>query len=266
LKLASREKACYDLFGYHSPGIVATYLTLLEQGLYEKRPQDLRLLSFQKHYRLGSLSSEISAENASPIEALFGPSSQGAINRNKAVSSLLQGLITLHSKNLIHRDIKLENTLLDGDKGVVEDIVIADLGSACHISETIEEELSGTREYLAPEILKPQALLERQKAVTQKADVWAMGLVLARIYLPFWKASSDPLSLAYAHAIEELFSHPGMRAICYIKNLTQESFLPPSSDPMQRLIYDMLRIDPSQRISSQEALSRWDQQQQTTTN
>lgn len=74
----------------------------------------------------------------------------------------------LHEYNFLHRDIKLENVLLDSNYVPK----LADFGFACRIEKrAVRTTVCGTREYFAPEIFrgKPQNL---------KLDVWCMGVLL----------------------------------------------------------------------------------------
>lgn len=63
---------------------------------------------------------------------------------------LAEGLQYLHSQNIIHRDIKLGNLLLQGDV-----LKIADFGLAVRLADDEEERstLCGTPNYISPEIL-----------------------------------------------------------------------------------------------------------------
>ena len=71
-----------------------------------------------------------------------------------------------HSKNVIHRDIKLENLLI-GQHGEVK---LADFGFAVH-SRSQRKTFAGTDDYLAPEILKG-------KPYDKQVDVWSIGILL----------------------------------------------------------------------------------------
>jgi serine/threonine protein kinase len=92
---------------------------------------------------------------------------------------LVEGLGYLHSKNILHRDIKLDNILLDG-KGQVK---IADFGVSklVHPGEVMREQC-GTPAYIAPEIIRDRGYSGF------KADLWSAGVVLyAMLYgtVPF---------------------------------------------------------------------------------
>ena len=66
---------------------------------------------------------------------------------------LIDGLQSIHSKNIVHRDIKLDNILLDN----IGNLKIGDFGVSklCRSGETMMEQC-GTPAYIAPEILLDQ--------------------------------------------------------------------------------------------------------------
>ena len=82
---------------------------------------------------------------------------------------IIQGLGYIHKKRILHRDIKLDNILLDG-KGKVK---IADFGVSKYVKpHDIMHEQSGTPAYIAPEILREKGYAGFQ------ADIWSAGVVL----------------------------------------------------------------------------------------
>ncbi|KAK8585679.1 hypothetical protein V6N13_050652 [Hibiscus sabdariffa] len=84
-----------------------------------------------------------------------------------------RGLSYLHSKKIVHRDVKTENLLLDGHKNVK----IADFGvarvEAWNPCEMTGE--TGTLGYMAPEVLNG-------KPYNRKCDVYSFGICLWEIY------------------------------------------------------------------------------------
>lgn len=92
---------------------------------------------------------------------------------------IITGIGYIHSKSILHRDIKLDNILLDG-KGTVK---IADFGVSKLVKKgEVMHEQCGTPAYIAPEIIRDKGY------EGFKADIWSAGVVLfAMLYgtVPF---------------------------------------------------------------------------------
>ena len=82
---------------------------------------------------------------------------------------VLSGIHYCHSKCITHRDIKLENLLLD-EKG---NIKIIDFGfSTCIPNDRKIKIFCGTPSYMAPEIVS------KKEYAGPPADIWALGVLL----------------------------------------------------------------------------------------
>jgi serine/threonine protein kinase len=102
---------------------------------------------------------------------------------------LAEGLEYIHSKNLIHRDIKPGNVLIyvDSTDGKIT-MKLADFGLSKSVNErgsyTMNSGVKGTFTYLAPELL--QKLMQNEETLgrgTVKSDVFALGLVFVYLLL-----------------------------------------------------------------------------------
>ncbi|XP_050906713.1 serine/threonine-protein kinase SRK2I isoform X2 [Lathyrus oleraceus] len=84
---------------------------------------------------------------------------------------LISGVSYCHSMQVCHRDLKLENTLLDGDPAL--HLKICDFGySKSSVLHSQPKSTVGTPAYIAPEVLL------KQEYDGKIADVWSCGVTL----------------------------------------------------------------------------------------
>lgn len=92
---------------------------------------------------------------------------------------LVNGLVYLHSNGIIHRDLKLSNLLLDGNRNLVHPPLtqkIADFGLAAKLQDVEGEQktMCGTPNYISPEIVSRQPY-------GLSSDVWALGCMMVTL-------------------------------------------------------------------------------------
>ena len=91
---------------------------------------------------------------------------------------ILRGLEYLHANNVVHRDIKSANILVDQD-GVAK---LADFGCSTHASNDIQAKVVGTPYFMAPELLT-------ERTIAPPIDIWALGCTVIEMMTgqPPWK-------------------------------------------------------------------------------
>jgi mitogen-activated protein kinase kinase kinase len=108
----------------------------------------------------------------------YGPLGESLINN--FVRQILTGLEYLHSKDIIHRDIKGANILIDhkgsvkiSDFGISKRVEAASLNTAAN-KKGQRVSLQGSVFWMAPEVVK-------QTAYTRKADIWSLGCLIVEM-------------------------------------------------------------------------------------
>lgn len=82
---------------------------------------------------------------------------------------ICQGISYCHAKNIVHRDLKLENLLVDDSNN----IKIIDFGfSICVENDKLLNIFCGTPSYMAPEIVS------KRNYKGYLTDIWALGILL----------------------------------------------------------------------------------------
>ena len=107
-----------------------------------------------------------------------------------------------HKNGFAHRDLKLDNTLLD--KNAPPTIKISDFGFAKGSAEENTFTTIGTPCYMSPEVLTTGTTKKGYNA--KRADVWACGVLLFAMLFgafPFDSTDHDPNSITTVHDILE---------------------------------------------------------------
>jgi len=153
----------------------------LEISLLEEldHPNIIKYLGTQYTHGGGRLNIFLEhASEGSVQQALrkFGRLSELVIR--KYTRQLLEGLAYLHSKGVIHRDIKASNVLVN--KGQVK---LADFGCSKKTyfdgdRSEHQHSMIGTTIYMAPEVMKSDVTDEENSGYGRKADIWSLGLMV----------------------------------------------------------------------------------------
>lgn len=154
-----------------------------------------------------------------------GPVSESVAQ--KWIQNLSEGFKVLRSKNIIHRDLKLQNILMtEASTNAV--LKLADFGMSRFLGDDLAQTWLGTPLYMAPEMFKTK------EGYDSKADVWSLGIVLYEIL-----TGEPPIK---AQKREEI---PNAQ-----KNL--KSIPNHLSPACQDLLRKLLAYDPKERISFEE--------------
>ncbi len=124
-------------------------------------------------------------------------------------AQLISGVSYLHHKKIVHRDLKLENLLLDRNRNVI----ITDFGFANNFEDKRNDLMAtscGSPCYAAPELVVQDGLY-----AGSAVDVWSCGVILYAMlagYLPFDDDPANPdgdnINLLYKYILATPLSFP----------------------------------------------------------
>ena len=157
---------------------------------------------------------------------------------------VVSGLVYLHSKSIVHCDIKPENILINADEGVK----ISDFGFAQYSDRGRLDFICGSLEYLPPEIIligKPDLGVPPSEGYDSAIDMWSLGVTLyftLSKYYPF----SNPRKTSWSNkALYQSIVHG-------VFSFNLHAFAKTSPFALQ-FITQLLVVDPKQRLRASEA-------------
>ncbi|NP_001038554.2 serine/threonine-protein kinase 33 [Danio rerio] len=158
------------------------------------------------------------------------------------IKSLSEAIVYLHKKDIVHRDLKLENILVkschQGNDNDMVNIKVTDFGLSVQKggvgSENMLQATCGTPIYMAPEVVNGHQY-------SQQCDLWSIGVIMYMLLCgepPFGSSSKERLSEMIMKG-ELTFSGPVWNTI---------------SDAAKNVIRCLLKVDPAHRITANELL------------
>lgn len=166
---------------------------------------------------------------------------------------ILCGLRYIHQQNIMHRDIKLSNIVVDTDSWT---LCICDFGSAKYYTEQDKNApYIGSRHYRAPELI-----LGMEK-YDYKVDIWAAGCVIGEMITASTMFPGETSAKQFDSIIEKLgipseeelafFGREKMIMTAYQKTTLEEQI---HDKEAVNLLKKMFRYVPSERATADECL------------
>ncbi|KAI9278895.1 kinase-like domain-containing protein [Phascolomyces articulosus] len=148
-------------------------------------------------------------------------------------AQLISSVQYMHRKRIVHRDLKLENLLLDRNRN----IVVTDFGFANNKQDGLMATSCGSPCYAAPELVVNEGMY-----AGSAVDIWSCGVILYAMlcgYLPFDDDPCNPDS----NNINQLYRYILSTPPTFPKHVTQDA---------QDLLRHILVANPEKRITLDE--------------
>lgn len=188
------------------------------------------------------------------------------IHKQYIVYQLLKAIKFMHSGELLHRDMKPSNILLNSECQVK----VADFGLARSVAQDLGEgatnpvltDYVATRWYRAPEILLGST------KYTKGVDMWSLGCILGELIngRPIFPGSSTMNQLERiiqltgkptaedTEAMKSPFAPTMLESVGVQMKKSFEEFFPQATPEASDLLKQLLQFNPTKRISADDAL------------
>ena len=153
------------------------------------------------------------------------------------MKQIISAISYCHKLRIIHRDLKPENILISSkNKSGFNTIKIIDFGTAIFNKNKIDNNITGSIYYIAPEVIS------KNRNYSEKCDVWSCGIIMYILLtgLPPFNGNSDKDILRkIMDGYFDMKKYPW----------------PIISSLAKDLIKKLLEFDPNKRITAEEALN-----------
>ena len=189
---------CYKLYNVQDKKIYAAKEIIKNKSSYDRIKNEIDIYEYLKHDNIVNQKEHFIyndtqylifefCENRDLSHLIDQRKKLKEIEVQYYITQLIQALIHLHDRNIVHRDLKLGNIFLTGKM----ELKLGDFGLAKKLSfrdEKISEGV-GTPAYMAPEILE-------NMGYSLEVDIWSLGVIMYYLIigkLPFNKPNQEDI-------------------------------------------------------------------------
>jgi len=172
---------------------------------------------------------------------LFDRVAQGNFSEKVAsrlAKQMLKAVAYCHSKGVVHRDLKPENFVFES-ASIDSNMRLIDFGCAKEVhDDEIVHDYAGSPYYVAPEVLRD---CQRTGKMWKASDMWSIGVIIFLLVTGYPPFNGHDHHQIFARIRRGHYSFPHPQDI-------------PLSDSVKDLISKLLVMEPSKRLTAEEAL------------
>lgn len=238
--------------------------------------QFLQELNLQPHENIVRLLNVLKADNDRDIYLIFEHMEINLhaviraqilidIHKRYVLYQSLKALKYLHSGELIHRDMKPSNILLNADCHVK----IIDFGLARSVAEIKQDDQNALTEYVATRWYRAPEILLGSPKYTKAVDMWSMGCILGELLggAPMFPGENTMHQLekiltvigfpkkAEISSIKSKFAKSMLDSLEVRKRVKLEHLYPKAPKDAIDLLTKLLTFDPAKRLTASQALA-----------
>ncbi|KAJ5080104.1 serine/threonine-protein kinase fhke-related [Anaeramoeba ignava] len=219
-----------------------------QQGAMDTILDEVYILQSINHHNIVSVYDVFDSENyvVLVLELVTGGElldliAKSTLNEEEALFlfyQILTAISYLHKNGIAHRDLKPENILLKKDS--TPHIKITDFGISKVVNEQkLMKTICGTPLYLAPEML-----IYPDQGYTFAVDMWSAGIILYQLL-----TGVTPFNFSF-------FPNTPFEIQSFYSKIDFDSnSLPKISDSAKDLVRNLLKVNPNQRLTADQALN-----------
>jgi len=186
------------------------------------------------------------------------------IHKQYTMYQLFKCLKYMHSAELLHRDVKPSNLLLNSECQVK----LADFGLARSVAQLEEETTPILTDYVATRWYRAPEILLGSTKYTYGVDMWSSGCILGELLggKPMFQGTSTMNQLDKimeitgrpiqedVDAIQSPFAATMLESLSSVHPRSLRELFPNASPEAEDLLIRLLQFNPSKRITAEEAL------------
>ena len=139
------------------------------------------------------------------------------------MKQIISGLDAFHSRNILHRDLKLDNILIcfnsEEDKNTLNmlkaTVKLTDFGFSKILKQDLASTIIGTPVYMPPDMLEAMKNQTKIQSYATKADIWSLGVLCYEMLMGVIPFNGQSMA--------DLFSKVKKRNLCLTNDFISRS-------------------------------------------